>query len=266
MTPEEYAAKREARYNRLIAAAEKAEKESTAAWNQARSMAEVIPFGQPILIGHHSERRDRNYRARIESKHRRGYELHQRAEELRSRAEAAQNNNAIFTEDPEAAAKLGDKVSILIEVQERYKAINAAHKKYLKNPASLDACDLTDAEKEIIRNYVPTYSWTPHPIAPFTLTNLSAQIRTAKKRAAQVEKQQAIPDKDETIDTIRIEWRPSENRIRVIYPARVDLATFKKLRQHGYKAMKETGHFSAYYNNNAAWYIKELREQGEPQQ
>ena len=24
----------------------------------------VIPFGQPILIGHHSEKRDRNYRRR----------------------------------------------------------------------------------------------------------------------------------------------------------------------------------------------------------
>ena len=43
----------------------KAKDRSAAAFDAAGKRAEGIPFGQPILVGHHSERRDRNYRARI---------------------------------------------------------------------------------------------------------------------------------------------------------------------------------------------------------
>lgn len=46
---------------------------------EARDMAHGIPFGQPILVGHHSERRDRNYRNRIENKFRKGYENYNKA-------------------------------------------------------------------------------------------------------------------------------------------------------------------------------------------
>ena len=40
----------------------------------ARDMASIIPFGQPILVGHHSEKRDRNYRGRIHKKFERSFE------------------------------------------------------------------------------------------------------------------------------------------------------------------------------------------------
>lgn len=261
LTLEQYEAKRARRYERLIAAAEKAEQESTSTLNQARTMADVIPFGQPILIGHHSEKRDRNYRERIHNKHRKGYELAKKAEEYRSRAASAASNDAIYSDDPQAVEKLGDKLESLLELQATYKAINAAHAKFLKNPASLDKSSLTEAQKNLVRTWQPAYSFEKHPIQPYRLSNLSATIRTAKKRAEQVEKMQAIPDKDEEIGPVRVEWRASENRIRIYYPARVDLDTFKALKRHGYRVLRSEGEgvFSAYYNNNAAHFVKELR-------
>ena len=57
----------------------------------ARSMASVIPFGQPILVGHHSEGRDRRYRARIDNNFRKAFEEKTRADELRRRAESIRN-------------------------------------------------------------------------------------------------------------------------------------------------------------------------------
>lgn len=62
-----YEAKQEARRERLVIAAGRASAESVERYNAASKMAEVIPFGQPILVGHHSERRDRNYRSKISS-------------------------------------------------------------------------------------------------------------------------------------------------------------------------------------------------------
>jgi len=73
MTPEEYEAKRKARYLRLIAAAERAESESQAAYTASDKMSSVIPFGQPILVGHYSEAADRRYRERIHAKMRKGW-------------------------------------------------------------------------------------------------------------------------------------------------------------------------------------------------
>ena len=58
LTPEQYEAKRQARYERLLAAAEKAERDGKASITAGDTMFKAIPFGQPILVGHHSERRN----------------------------------------------------------------------------------------------------------------------------------------------------------------------------------------------------------------
>jgi hypothetical protein len=258
LTKEQYEAKRQARYNRLLVAAERAAKESESSLGTAREMASDIPFGQPILVGHHSEGRDRNYRGRIQSKFRKGFELYEKSKELQLRAAGMAANDAIYSDDPEAVEKLDSKLESLLALQARYKAINAAHAKYQKNPASLDKSDLSEADKKLIRDWHPHYAFEKHPIQPFTLSNLSARIRTAKQRAEQVEKKQAMHDEDFTVDGVRVEGRPSENRIRVYYPARVDPETFRLLRQHGFRALRSEGEgaFSAYYNNNAAFFVK----------
>ncbi len=72
----------EARRGRLTAAAEKTRGEAAAALGGASRMMDGIPFGQPILVGHHSERRDRRYRERITNKIHKGVALERAADEL----------------------------------------------------------------------------------------------------------------------------------------------------------------------------------------
>ncbi|MFG9957598.1 DUF3560 domain-containing protein, partial [Pseudomonas aeruginosa] len=50
------------RRERLQERAAKISGESGALYQRAKTMASAIPFGQPILVGHHSEGRDRRYR------------------------------------------------------------------------------------------------------------------------------------------------------------------------------------------------------------
>lgn len=57
--------KAEHRADRAENRAEKAEQKYEQLHDQAKKMASAIPFGQPILVGHHSEKRDRKYRERI---------------------------------------------------------------------------------------------------------------------------------------------------------------------------------------------------------
>jgi hypothetical protein len=60
-----YRERRERRANRLREWADKRNVRAEAATEQARQLADLIPFGQPILAGHHSEARDRRTRDRI---------------------------------------------------------------------------------------------------------------------------------------------------------------------------------------------------------
>ena len=67
--PEDVEADRAARqHDRAAALAEKADRHTTAALAahaKARELSEQIPFGQPILVGHHSENRMRRHANRI---------------------------------------------------------------------------------------------------------------------------------------------------------------------------------------------------------
>lgn len=55
----------EARAERMEERAENAARHSESLYKHAHSMADTIPFGQPILVGHYSEGRDRRFRERI---------------------------------------------------------------------------------------------------------------------------------------------------------------------------------------------------------
>ena len=62
----------------------------------ASDRARMIPFGQPILVGHHSEGRDRNFRKKIHRGFERAYEAGQKADHYERRAAGAESNRAIF--------------------------------------------------------------------------------------------------------------------------------------------------------------------------
>lgn len=263
-TVEEYEAKRQARYERLLKAAERAESEGNAAHKQASQMADFIPMGQPILIGHHSENRDRNFRERIHNKFRKGFELAKQAEEYRSRAASIESNAAIYSDNPQAVDMLSDKVAELEAESKEMKRINAA----LRKGADFDTLEMSDAHRDdllSIEKHQAYYSPRTRGFPPYMLTSVSTKLKTAKKRAEQVEKKQAIPDKDEEVNGIKVQWRAGENRIRIYYPGRVDMETFKHLKNHGYRVLRSEGEgaFSAYYNWNAGNFVNEhIRKQG----
>ena len=255
LTQEEYDAKRQARYDRLLAAAEKAQQDSDAALRRADQMSSIIPLGQPILVGHYSERRDRNYRERIHNTFRKGYDLYKYAQELKERA--GSQSTAIFSDDPSAVDQLTAKIAKLEADQELWKKVNKVYAAYMKNPASLETADISATFKTIIKDFKP--EWTKDtPIPSYRLKNNNANIRRLKERAQQVAKKQSLEDKQEQIGDVKIEYTPSENRIRIFYPGRVPLETFKALRQAGFRSLRTLGEgaFSAYYNNQALWFIK----------
>ncbi|PWI49546.1 hypothetical protein CEE45_01590 [Candidatus Heimdallarchaeota archaeon B3_Heim] len=67
--------------------ATKATQRSKAHWDEATKLGKQIPLGQPILVGHHSEKRHRRHIERIDSHGFKGLEEHRKAERLTRQAE-----------------------------------------------------------------------------------------------------------------------------------------------------------------------------------
>lgn len=82
----------DARQDALDAKADRKGSEAGALLGRASEMADMIPFGQPILVGHHSERRHRNHLDKIDNTMRRGVEAHREAERTADRADGSRAN------------------------------------------------------------------------------------------------------------------------------------------------------------------------------
>lgn len=92
-------------------------------------MAQAIPFDQPILIVHYSEKRDCRYLGRIEGHFSKSAEAQDKTEYYMALAKSAESNTAIFSDDPQAEEKLEDKINRLKDRQGMMKKANALVRK-----------------------------------------------------------------------------------------------------------------------------------------
>lgn len=161
---------------------------AAAAFAKADAVASGIPFGQPILVGHHSEAGHRRDVAKIDAGMAAGVESSKMAEHHDQKAKAIENRlkRTIFSDDEDATENLKKRIAAREQMVERMKLVNKAHAKFLKTGVMPEG--LSDAEAEKIRHYQPAYSWEPHPYPPYALANLRGQIATDKKRLVAVAK------------------------------------------------------------------------------
>ena len=189
-----------ARIERLREKAQDAREESDARYTQARSMANVIPFGQPIHIGHHSEKGDRAYRSRIDAQQRKSYEAAEKAKHYERKAEAAENNTAISSSDPHAVAKLRKKLAGLEDDQATMKADNRILR---KAKVTIETADKDDVMRSAgvsdsgIRSLVHLARICPYHCTPYlkhpsySLTNNNSNIKRVRARIEELEKRAA---------------------------------------------------------------------------
>jgi len=140
---------------------------------RARELGSIIPFGQPILIGHHSEGRHRALLKRIEAKQRKASEAYEKAAYYENRADSAETNQSISGDDPEALARYQEKLAKLEKTQEYMKAVNKAWK---QGYTALVELGLSEAESEKLANE------KNQPCPSWMLGNNSAEIRRVKQK------------------------------------------------------------------------------------
>ena len=167
--------------------ADKRKREAAARFAGVRRIADAIPFGQPILVGHHSERHARADQRRIDNGMRAAFDAQNMAEHHTSKAGgiADQLDKSIFSDDPDATECLQERIAELKAQRDAMKASNSA---YRKGPAAWAAHLGVSAERESeLRAKIESdYSWQQQPHPAYELQNLGGNIRRLEKRLAEV--------------------------------------------------------------------------------
>lgn len=247
--------RQEVRAERYREYADNADKRATAAFNASNAAVEHIPLGQPILVGHHSERAHRRTLERSNGAMMRSVHESEKAAYYRQKAEAVENNDNIYLGDEDAIDRLNEKIAELTTVQERMKLDNKIMRsKTMSESEKLEALTQNGhtpafAQKMITENM----SWPA-----YSLTNNNAKINAAKKQLAKAEALAAKEDREYAIGDITIEECYSENRVRVYFPGKPDDEMRTKLKRGGFRWAPSMGCWQAYINRWTLDLIKEI--------
>lgn len=244
-----YEAKQEARRNRLEAAADRAEARAEAAYKRA-DMSEAatgIPFGQPVLVGHHSEGRHRRAIEKADKAMRASIDESKRAAELRERA-AGVGTAGVSSDDPEAIAKLTEQLAKAEQVQEQMKEANKIIRKWMKKGVTHqttggDFDGLANELAQIGSSFTPenvrsliTPSMGTVGFPSFRLTNNSANISRLKKRIAALtaaaQRETKAYDFQGVCEVIQ---NAEANRVQIIFPGKPDADTRATLKSNGFR-------------------------------
>lgn len=254
-----YEQKQAARKARYEERAEQASAESTSTYNRARDMAQAIPFGQPILVGHHSETRDRNYRDRIHTTYGKAFALQDKAKHYEQKA-ASVGTGGISSDDPDAIEKLRAELANVEQAQERMKAANKAirtHKTDESRIAVLVAQGLT--ETQAVELLKPDFAGRVG-FPSYTLSNNNANARRIAGRIAELEKRRQRADVEQEGDGYIYREDADENRVMFVFPGKPDEATRGLLKRHAFKWSPSRGAWVRQLNNAGLWAARSIRE------
>jgi hypothetical protein len=248
-----YAEKKEAKIERFKELADKNSQKSEQLYDQAHKMADAIPFGQPILIGHYSEKRDRNYRDRIQGTWERGRDAEKKAEHYACRAESAESNRAISSDDPDAIELLKQKLQKCIEFQEHAKAVNKIVRKKIPDEEKIKLLVESGLKESTARACIVPDELHRIGVPAYALTNNNGNMKRIKDRIAQLEREKTDITTEQMIGDISIVNSVEENRIMIFFPYKPDEPTREKLKGDGFRWSPSNGAWQAY--RTAAWKI-----------
>lgn len=244
----EFEAKQQRRRDRLEGRADRLRREGEGRIKRAKDMASVIPFGQPILIGHHSEKRDRNYRGKIRGNFEKGFEALKESEEVARRADAV-GTAGVSSDDPDALPKLNAELAALQERQAAMKAENEAWRA-AGNKAGRQ----------------PDGAWIDAPNPGYRLSNNSANIRRIEARikvlSANADRETRAEDHQGVVKLVE---NAEANRVQLIFPGKPSAEIRSRLKRSGFRWSPSEGAWQRHLNNagiyEAREFVKSLTEE-----
>ena len=246
---------RNAKITRYEELAEKNAAKAITLDDERRRLQDVIPLGQPILIGHHSEGKHRRHIKRIDSKMQQAIAADEKADYYKNKVQNA-NDDSVFTSDaPDWKEKLQAQVDNLESLQVLIKRTNKAIRKldvkgakYIKDLASEDKDYLIAVISETLKGAKDEHCKTviaglgvywprkrENRYFKIIIGGLASGIRETKQR---IEYQSKIDDRPTTsamYGPVEFVDNAEVNRTQLVFPGKPDEATRKLLKRHGFR-------------------------------
>lgn len=256
----DYAERQEEKRERYEARADKARAKAGSLDKQASAAVAGIPMGQPILIGHHSEKRHRSALKRAQDKTFQAIDEHKKSEHYAGKA-AGVGTGGISSDDPEAVVKLREKVAKAEKLREAMKKLNRLYRKHRGDWEAIKATGefsddlVANAKRSMEANdwrITAAVSYEKKPIPGWKLTNLGAGIRRMKKRIeillanAQISEAEPVEG-----DGYRIEEDKADNRIRFYFDEKPSREVCRRMKQSGFRWSPTAGAWQRMLNPRA---------------
>lgn len=263
VSPNSYELRQAERRQRLLERAEKKRVESNQRVDMARAIGARFEFGQPILVGHHSERRARRDADRIHENMRKAVAADKYATQLEQRAESV-GAGGISSDDPDAIIKLSAQLRAAEAAQDFMKRANTAIKKYKTHEKRLTAL-LEIGLNEQQAQAALTTDWSGKVgFASYQLANNSANIRRLRKRIEELRAKESRRDVETTHTWGAYRESTTENRVMFEFADKPSDEIRAILRKHAFKWSPSRSSWVRQMTNNAIFdgrhVVKQLDE------
>ena len=209
----DYEERKEARKLRYEELSKKAEERSKQYSNSNANRILMMTPGQPIIIGHHSEKKARRLHEKAWQDIGKSIEEDKKSKYYKDKVESIENSKVIYNDDPNATQKLNDKLEYL------------------------------ERTREIIKADEEHTSWQ--------LQNIGARIRETKRRIARLEKLEEVEFADKEFNGGKAVHNKEINRIQLIFDDIPDEQTRTALKSKGFHWSRREGAWQREFTENA---------------
>lgn len=247
----------ERRDNRLEAykrLAEQNRDKSAEKYQFAKKIGSFIPMGQPILIGHHSERRHRSDLSKIDRAMGASIEADKKAEYFDSRVRSIEKDKTIFSDDPNGLKKLREKLAALQKNQELMKAVNKivkSNKSKEEKIALIVSAGLL-SESNAAKILEPDFCGRVG-FPAYALSNNNGNISNVRKRIEQLEKLESMETTEKEINGVKIVQNIEANRLQIVFPYKPSEELRKELKSAGFRWSPSESAWQRHITNAAQW-------------
>jgi len=233
--------RRDSRVERLRSRADKARGEAQSRYDA--SGRDLPPWGEPIKIGHHSERRHRRALDRSHANMSMSVEATRRAVRLDARADAAEDNTAISSDDPRALERLKSKLAQMEAAREETKRKNRLARQGR----------LPDAENPLNPASVRDIAGKrKYPTPGYALKNLGAEIRRVRERIETLEKRQGRAARSLERGDVEVVENGELNRLQIFTGGKPPALNRTWLKRSGFRWARSEGAWQRQIGD-AAW-------------
>lgn len=217
----DYEERKQRRIERYKAVSQKAKEEAEARSNSKANRILMMTPGQPIIVGHHSEKKARRLHEQANQDIKKSIELSEKSKYYEARAKNAENSNVIYNDDPDAIPKLKDKLERLENQRASIKA----------------------REHE---------TWE--------FTNIGANIRETKLRIKRLEEQETLVFPETKFEGGKAIHNKEINRIQLLFEGKPSEEIRNQLKHNGFHWSRREGAWQREFNKRTIYVTNALIE------